>query len=562
MSIDPLSVFLIAFLLAFADQERRYFATWNLPSVMLPVPSRSQEVIHESAQQFKALRRSLIQMVMDACSVLGILLLSVYTIRMVIFGQDSLSSGEMNHAGLLVAWLLTCAAFHTGALSFGDSEMTFLAYAFNFLTLGITFAFQLDDVAKAMLEPMIMMGRIVGCLIFLDWRHACCINGLFAARHLHQQLGEEEQLSMSNCVITEFCVFALIQIVPFSVEILLRKWIAIIVAASDLETALRAAKSVIASSCDAEAELSSELELCKVSPKLGHIFGRQPAELEGKSFLDILDKENGERFAQCLQTSKSLSDESLQPITGNLTITIDQSGIKKDVRIHVCSLSTVRDGRSKYIMALSEVHEGLGKPEPDIGSDVPEIPEHGHQEVNDPAPDPDFQPFGFNLDELRLTESSLEDHSWAARGKRSLSSLAEVKVHLDEQTLEIQDIQIVLNTGHWKKSRKTFLKECILPGSWEGFKRWLDAAAKGRPGTDVPWMVPFGFPRVMGGIACARNIEVRRKVGTTGRSELSLRLRHIFIRRPISTDQSTATHNCWEGRVRKGTPSVASRGTL
>ena len=60
---------------------------------------------------------------------------------------------------------------------------------------------------------------------------------------------------------------------------------------------------------------------------------------------------------------------------------------------------------------------------------------------------------------------------------------------LDEQSLEVHGLHIALNTNHWKRSpslgsgacrcvsmlfgcsgRKTFLKECILPGVWDNFK--------------------------------------------------------------------------------------------
>ncbi|CAE7886868.1 unnamed protein product [Symbiodinium microadriaticum] len=114
LTLDPLPAFLIVFLLLVADKERRYFKNRPAPMVELPVPSPSPEVMIEADRQFSELRRSLIRMVMDVCGWLGILVLSAYTCRIICLGKDTLSCGEMSHVFLLVLWLLTTVAFHTG----------------------------------------------------------------------------------------------------------------------------------------------------------------------------------------------------------------------------------------------------------------------------------------------------------------------------------------------------------------------------------------------------------------------------------------------------------------
>jgi len=539
LTLDPLSAFLIVFLLLVAEKERRYFKNRPAPMVELPVPSPSPEVMIEADRQFRELQRSLIRMVMDVCGCLGILLLSAYTCRIICLGKESLSCGEMSHVFLLVLWLLTCVAFHTGVLRWcgGEAgEVVLLMYFFNLLTLGMTV--YIDEAAKAMLEPMIMMGRVVGSLAFLDWRHGLCCNSLFAARRFQEQ-SHEDFTQMLNSAIAEFCVFVLILLVSWALEFFLQKWIGAMVAASDLDMALRAAKSVIRSSCDAEAELSADLHLQQVSSKLAHLLGRQPHDLEGQNFGELLNEESRQRFTACCQGA-----DSLNPSAVHLTVTAIAGGCPKDLEARICSFSLSR-GAGRYILALTEVQDGPAKA-------IPDIPEEVWQP--DKASEISPEPMGPGL-----TAELLECHSWVSKKSRNLSSLSEVKVQVDAQTLEIQDIHIFLNTSHWKKSRKTFLKECILPGMWDDFRRWLEGSvskSKGRQGADPPFIVPFGFSRVMGGVACARTSEVKHKVGPTGRNELSLRLRHIFIRRP-------ATHEGGQAReCPVGTQSIASRGTL
>ncbi|CAE7308360.1 unnamed protein product [Symbiodinium natans] len=349
---DSLSAFLLVFLLVVAEKERRYFLNRTAPMVELPVPSPSHEVMVEAGRQFRALRRSLIQMVMDVCGVLGILVLTAYTVRIILLGRDSLSCGEMSHVVLLVLWLLTCSAFHTGVLTYGEGQIIFLMYVFNLLTLGMTV--YIDEVAKPMLEPMILVGRIVGSLVFLDWRHAICCNCLFAARRF-QQRAHEDFAQLANSFVSEFCVCTLILIVPWALQVLMQKWISIIVAASDLDMALRAAKAVIASSCDAEAEMTSDLRLHQVSFKLAHMLGQQPSELEGKHFSKMLQEESRQRFEACCQAARAQAERTSQPAASSVIVTVNARSARKDVEVRICNLSPLSQGGGRYIAALLEV---------------------------------------------------------------------------------------------------------------------------------------------------------------------------------------------------------------
>jgi len=264
------------------------------------------------------------------------------------------------------------------------------------------------------------------------------------------------------------------------------------------------------SSSDAQGELDKDLRLMKVSAKLAHFFRKNPCDLEGQSILTLLDKDDQERFQNALQSAYQTAKRQGQPIPCNLNVS--GKGRNKDLMFYACSLPFRNPGR-QYFFAICEGEEKLAK-----------LTREGEEtgEVDDVTEAP-------NLNQSRLTSEALAAHSWAMPVS-NCSSLWEVKVQVDEASLEVQEITIALNTNHWKKSRKTFLNECILPGVWDDFKRWIAASLKGRPGTP-PFIVPFAFPRIMSAIACARHVEMKRKIGSTGRSEISLRLKHIFARR-------------------------------
>lgn len=93
--------------------------------------------------------RSMVLLVLDACGVLGNLMLAFFALRILAFGQDrkwggivwigwfweppkalgawqdSLSSDEIYHTYSLMVWQSICAIFHSGILEFGDREMLF-----------------------------------------------------------------------------------------------------------------------------------------------------------------------------------------------------------------------------------------------------------------------------------------------------------------------------------------------------------------------------------------------------------------------------------------------------
>eukprot|EP00913_Durusdinium_trenchii_P018855 g17718.t1 len=395
--------------------------------------------------------------------------------------QEYLPADEIYHTYTLIVWQGVCAVFHSGLLNFGDLESVLFLYAFNLITLSLAFS---PNALK--LEPYVMIGRIIGSLAFLDLRHGLCINVLFKARRLHFLFGTFSISDGLMIFVQEVCVTTCVLLIPWAIEVIARQWISLMLSASDLETALQAARTVIASAADAQGELDKDLKLMQVSPKLAHLFQAKTEELEGRSFLELLAEDDHERF-------------------------------QNDLEIHICSMPKERRRGPQFFFAITEVREKLND------GDEGELEAEKVLAKNGTAPRDGEPP--------RLTAEALATHSWATPVP-NCSSLWEVKVLLDEASLEVHEINLTLNTNHWKKSRKTFLKECILPGAWDDLKRWIQGSLKGRPG-DPPFIVPFGFPRIMSAIACARNVELKRKVGSTGRNELSLRLKHIFVRRPV-----------------------------
>lgn len=510
MSLLGLCLALVTLLLFFIDL--RYLRGPRAPSASFcnltgAVPC-SDEAVQEANRQFRALRRSIVQMVMDACGALGLLLLALYSVRIVAFGKESLSDDELYHSYSLVVWQSICAIFHCGLLDFGDREILFLLYGFNLATLSLAFS------PDATLEPFVMIGRVIGSIIFLDLRHGFCINVLFSARRVHLLAFASDQPLGQIVFVQEVCVTICILMIPWAIENIAWRWISALLSANDLGLSLQAVRSVIAMSSDAQGELDKDMRLLQVSPKLAYFFQQTPSSLEGRSFLELVEEDDHQRLQTVLQSAKEMAQQQGKPVPLNLNVS-KRNGQHKDLRIHVCSLASERRG-PQYFFAMTEVQEKLKPTEPTEPADK----EDGAGEAAASSSQP------------RLTSEALAAHSWAMPVQNT-SSLWEVKVQVDEASLEVQEINIILNTNHWKKSRKTYLSECILPGVWDDFKRWIQASLKGRQGTP-PFIVPFGFPRIMCAIACARHVELKRKIGSTGRHELSLRLKHIFARRPMT----------------------------
>lgn len=515
MSLLGLCLALVTLLLFFIDLK--YLRGPRAPSASFcnltgAVPC-SDEVAQEANRQFRALRRSIVQMVMDACGALGLLLLALYSVRIVAFGKESLSDDELYHAYSLVVWQSICAIFHHGLLDFGDREILFLLYGFNLATLSLAFS------PDATLEPFVMIGRIIGSIVFFDLRHGFCINVLFSARRVHLLAFASYQPLGQAIFVQEVCVTICILMIPWAIENIARRWISVLLSANELGLSLQAVRSVTAMSCDAQGELDKDMRLLQVSPKLAHFFQKPPSSLEGRSFLELVEEDDHQRLQTVLQSAKEMAQQQGIPVPLNLNVS-KRNGQHKDLRIHVCSLASERRG-PQYFFAMTEV-EKLKPTEPMEPTEPADKDEAGAAAAS--SVEASSQP--------RLTSEALAAHSWAMPVQNT-SSLWEVKVQVDEASLEVQEINIILNTNHWKKSRKTYLSECILPGVWDEFKRWILASLKGRQGTP-PFIVPFGFPRIMCAIACARHVELKRKVGSTGRHELSLRLKHIFARRPMT----------------------------
>eukprot|EP00434_Breviolum_minutum_P039197 symbB.v1.2.034798.t1/scaffold4525.1/size38475/3 len=495
-AMSALGLCLIPLVLLLSLVDLKYFVrgrygSLNLSRLTANTPDEA-EVAQAAKRQFRELRRSMVLLVLDACGVLGNLMLAFFALRILAFGKDSLSSDEIYHTYSLMVWQSICAIFHSGILEFGDREMLFFLYAFNLLTFSLAFS------PEKMLEPFVMIGRIIGSIAFLDFRHSFCINVIFSARRLQVLAVGSAPLLGQNVFVSEVCVTACILIIPWAIENLSLRLIFVLLSANEMSISLQAIRTVMTSSSDAQGELDKDLRLMKVSAKLAHFFRKNPCDLEGQSILTLLEKDDQERFQSSLQSAYQTAQRQGQPIPCNLNVS--GKGRNKDLMFYACSLP-FRNPDRQYYFAICEGEEKLAKLTRD-GEETGEV-----EDVTSEAP---------KLHQPRLTSEALAAHSWAMPVS-NCSSLWEVKVQVDEASLEVQEITIALNTNHWKKSRKTFLHECILPGVWDDFKRWIAASLKGRPGGNA--------------IACARHVELKRKIGSTGRSEISLRLKHIFARR-------------------------------
>lgn len=144
----------------------------------------------------------------------------------------------------------------------------------------------------------------------------------------------------------------------FSVEYFVRQFSELMVQKADVNASLEAARSVLASQCDAEAFLRADLRFHNPSAKMAHFFGMQTEDLTDIRLVDLLDRSDSERFQQLVARSvQGLHGGQQTAMSLNLTFR-HGSGRRIETQIYLGSIpALLGDEKPGHLIAFNEVRD-------------------------------------------------------------------------------------------------------------------------------------------------------------------------------------------------------------
>eukprot|EP00438_Fugacium_kawagutii_P026582 Skav203856 [mRNA] locus=scaffold1970:25323:26820:- [translate_table: standard] len=311
----------------------------------------------------------------------------------------------------------------------------------------------------------------------------------------------------------------------FCVEHFVTQFTELMVQKADVNATLEAARSVLASQCDAEAFLGPDLRFQNPSGKMAHFFGMKTEELK---------------------------DTRLTATSLNLTFR--RSGSAVETQIYLSSIpSLFGDEKPGHLIAFNEIRDSIQEAadhERKIVGNKMLIPEPpvAESEKQRLSALPAFEQLPLNADTLAFHAQAC-DRSAMLHG-----SIDHVNVIFDSSTLAVKEIQMKMPTS--KGRRKTLLRECILPQAWQQFETWLEAVEWKTTAAPSP-VVPFVFPKFVTGALAARHTQICRLPSNQSKSrEVMLTLSDLRMRRFQSGRSGGAP------TMGRGTASHVSRCSL
>lgn len=330
----------------------------------------------------------------------------------------------------------------------------------------------------------------------------------------------------------QFIFIAPMWLLWFAVEYFVKQFTALMVQKSDMNASLVAARSVLASQCDAEAYLGSDLRFQNPSPKMAHFFGMKTEDLENKRLVDLLYGPDIERFQKLVASSvqhMQLSGTGHRSAS-SLTLTFKHaSGRQLEAQIYLGSIpGSLGEADFCHLIALNEVRDSIDAPAPEVEVESTKASSSTKTE------EPDLSKLSItevSAEPVPLNKDTLAFHAWThskpACSSQPIHGIETVTVVFEPQTLEVKEIRMKLPTSS-RHRRKTLLNDCVIPGVWEELQSWLEAG-KSEKTVAAPPIVPFVFPKFVRTALAARCADLSKPVSNSGM--LILTLSDIRMRR-------------------------------
>ncbi|CAE7479052.1 unnamed protein product [Symbiodinium necroappetens] len=332
--------------------------------------------------------------------------------------------------------------------------------------------------------------------------------------------------------VDEICAIVLLWVTWFAVQTCQKQFLLMTQKIADAKASLEAVRAMLASQCDAEACLSSGLIFQDPSSKLAHFLGCEKEQLRSRSFDEFLVESDRQRFKSLIGSSVhalalefdqhqgQASEKPKQHHALAATVTLSGACRQIEVNLRLCCVPAAEFNDRFFLLALNVSQDRV----PDF-------------ESLDPAAISESESASTEEQELPArtqTDGTGCNLQLQARNKDDNNAFNSVSVIFDSRTLELSDLRVSLGIGSWKRSDRTFLKNCIMEDVWPGVSSWLKAWSQGQASVVPPPIVLFRFPQLF----CLRNVLAARQAdlkilrGAEGRptGEVCLRLRNIRLR--------------------------------
>lgn len=336
--------------------------------------------------------------------------------------------------------------------------------------------------------------------------------------------------------VDEICAIVLLWVTWFAVQTCQKQFLLMTQKIADAKASLEAVRAMLASQCDAEACLSSELVFQDPTSKLAHFLGCEVEQLRSRSFDEFLLESDRQRFKSLIGSSvHALALEFDQQGQGQkqkqhhaLAATVTLSGACRqiEVNLRLCCVPAAEFNDRFFLVALNVSQDRV----PDFESLDPAAAAGASSESDSTDFEQGPQTARTYTDGAGGASCNLQ---LQARNKDDNNAFNSVSVIFDSRTLEVSDLRVSLGIGSWKRSDRTFLKNCVMEDIWPGVSSWLKAWSQGQASVVPPPIVLFRFPQLcLRNVLAARQADLKILRGAEGRptGEVRLRLRNIRLR--------------------------------
>eukprot|EP00438_Fugacium_kawagutii_P018296 Skav202879 [mRNA] locus=scaffold1401:81053:82867:- [translate_table: standard] len=468
----------------------------------------------------------------DCASVISLVYALFLWIKSSQVGISTIPAFDLCLIPVTVIWLSFNAVFQADMMPRSKHTVTIIAIAHNLQLLYNQVLLRWLAVTDR--DSLLLVWRLLAGFMYCDHRKAAATQVLWimlktqTPPHVNNinELNEVWDILLWE-VLRQIIAIGPMWVLWFCVEHFVMQFTELMVQKADVNATLEAARSVLASQCDAEALLGPDLRFQNPSAKMAHFFGMKTEELK---------------------------DTRLTAPSLNLTFK-HSSGSAVEARIYLSSIpSVLGDEKPGHLIAFNESRdriEEVAEQREVVDNDkalIPEPPVEGETQRRSALP---------AFEQLPLNADTLAFHGRACDGSTSATaheSIDQVNVIFDSSSLAVKEIQIKMSTSRGR--RKTLLRECILPKAWQQFETWLAAVeSKTAESTAV---VPFVFPKFVTGALAARRLQICRLPSNQSKSsrEAMLTLSDLRMRRFQSRRSGGAP------TMGRGTASHVSRCSL
>lgn len=341
-------------------------------------------------------------------------------------------------------WLVYAAVFQCDLLPHTGRTVTCVALSYNMLLVYNQVLILLMNVSDR--DSLLLVCRLFAGFIYCDHWKAAATQLIWimlkttTPPHVsdpqHDEIHEFWDVFLWE-IFRQFIFIAPMWLLWFAVEYFVKQFTELMVQKSDMNASLDAARAVLASQCDAEAYLGSDLRFQNPSPKMAHFFGMKTQELEKKALVDLLNDADSERFKKLVASSvKQMHQRSGSHQTAaSLTLTFKHaSGRAIETRIYLGSApGSLGDEEPCHIIAFNEVRDSI-----DVAPEVQAV----DVEVNSESPiEKSLKESTQPSDKMPpLNANNLAFHTWnnSKSSSQPVSSIDTVSVVFEPHTLEVR----------------------------------------------------------------------------------------------------------------------------